>query len=722
MAEKNSNNGWWAFHFRLRTMLVAAFVLLSMLPLVIVTSIIIGRSFRHDEQQVINQLESLTETKTAAIEEALGSHQATLRMLFSDQWLHTSLFQLLNPTSDIFLTNDERINRYLEDVLASQEGYAEFFIYNMGGSIVAATTEDQIGQAVNGLPYFASSFAEERIHPPYYTADSPDLNVVLTRPIKDGDTTVGVLAGYLKLSVLADVMTQYEGMGETGETYLVAVDNNYLLTPSRFEGYPENHAYQTEGIAEALTGHEGTGIYTGYRDTEVIGVYRWLPYLEAGLLAEIELSEAQVATWDAVVVSLAAAVLVGLGALVVGLHLAMRITAPIIRLTGTTQRFSAGDLTARSSLQVKNEVGELAAVFNQMADNLQAVLGREAAARENMEEMVAQYVAFAQQVADGDLTVRLTLPEHAAHDDTDSDTHDDLYHLGWNLNAMAEGLSAMTRQTYETANEVSAAAAEILAATMQQLAATTEQDASVTQTMATVGEVQGAVTQTAERSDNVAAAAQQSVAVSERGLEAVTASMSSMEMIQDRVQDIAQNILALSEQTQQIGAITTTVQDIADQSRLLALNASIEAARAGDAGRGFAVVAMEVRNLADQSRQATEQIGSILREIQEATNTSVMATEEGSKGVDRGVMQLNETGTVIEELAAIIRDAAQTSAQIAASTRQQSTGMDQLTAAMTSIQQATLQGQASTEQSEKSAQNMTTIAREMQASIARYKV
>src|SRR5262249_23175477 len=155
--------------------------------------------------------------------------------------------------------------------------------------------------------------------------------------------------------------------------------------------------------------------------------------------------------------------------------------------------------------------------------------------------------------------------------------------------------------------------------------------------------------------------------------------------IRQRVENIAETILSLSERTQQIGEIINTVNAIADQSKLLALNASIEAARAGDEGRGFAVVAAEGRQVDEQSRQATARIGEIVNEIQQATNTAVMVTEEGSKGAERGIELVNRAGEAIRDLAATLEEATQAAVQIAASTHQQTNGMSQLAAAMRQI-------------------------------------
>lgn len=159
-----------------------------------------------------------------------------------------------------------------------------------------------------------------------------------------------------------------------------------------------------------------------------------------------------------------------------------------------------------------------------------------------------------------------------------------------------------------------------------------------------------------------------SVDVTQAGQQAVTDTIQGMSIIRERVEDIAHTILNLSERMQLIEEIIATVTDIAEQSKLLALNAGIEAARAGEEGRGFAVVAMEVRQLAEQSQQATGRVGNILREIQQNTNTAVMVTEEGIKGADDGVNLVQRAGTAIDELAATIEATAQALAQITTST------------------------------------------------------
>ena len=283
---------------------------------------------------------------------------------------------------------------------------------------------------------------------------------------------------------------------------------------------------------------------------------------------------------------------------------------------------------------------------------------------------------------------------------------------------MEESLIQMSEQVRQVSAQLASAAAQILTATNQQSASVTEQNASITQTSTTVSEVREIASHNDQQADNVAQLAQRSVDVGKRGQQAIRDSIEAMTRIRDRVESIAEIILALSEKTQQIGEIVTSVTAIADQSKLLALNASIEAARAGVEGKGFGVVAMEVRSLAEQSAEATEQIRLILNEFRQETTAAVMTTEEGLKGIDAGQAQVKDAGRVIEELTIAINEADQAATQIVVSSRQQMTAMDQLVAAMDAIQQASHQSLLSTQQTERSAQSLNEMARQLQDTLA----
>jgi len=326
--------------------------------------------------------------------------------------------------------------------------------------------------------------------------------------------------------------------------------------------------------------------------------------------------------------------------------------------------------------------------------------------------LLDEYIAIMGQVAEGDFRLRLPLRDEGLSLELSS-----LNKLGQATNAALERIQAVAQDFNRALARLEDDTQAILEATARQIQMANEQDAVVTETTATVNEVRATVTETAERAQSVAETAQLSVNISKSGLEAVSETISGMDLIRRKVEDIADNILVLSEHTQQIGEIIAAVNALADQSRMLALNASVEAARAGEEGKGFAVVALEVRNLADQNRDATVQVREILGEIQRATNSAVMVTEEGSKGVDSGQTLVNKAGESINELARAIEDAALAAMQIAASTRQQTIGMDQLTGAMRTIKHATTETVSSTMMVEASVQRLREAAQRVKAAL-----
>lgn len=336
--------------------------------------------------------------------------------------------------------------------------------------------------------------------------------------------------------------------------------------------------------------------------------------------------------------------------------------------------------------------------------------------REHLQVVVERYAQYMIRVGQGDLAARLTL------DGDRSGAGDPLTMLGHNLNEMVDNLQGMITQIRDATNNVKSAAAEILAATTQQVAGASEQSSAISQTTTTAEEVKTIAEQTVTRAQEVAEAAQRTVDISRAGQQAVQDTIGSMGQIKDRVEGIAENILALSEQTQQIGEIITTVNDIAAQSNILALNAAVEAARAGEQGKGFAVVAAEVRNLAEQSRQATAQVRSILSDIQKGTNSTVMATEEGVKVVDSGMQLVGQAQQVIQQLAGVINEAAAVAMRLVAGGRQQASGTEQIVLAVQNINQAIIQNLSSTRQAEKAAQDLDGLAYNLAETVAQYKL
>lgn len=264
----------------------------------------------------------------------------------------------------------------------------------------------------------------------------------------------------------------------------------------------------------------------------------------------------------------------------------------------------------------------------------------------------------------------------------------------------------ITHELRESIVKLASSASEILATTTQLAANVVQTATAVSETTATVEEVKQTAQLATEKARYVLESAQKASDVSSMGRAAVDDTVQGMHRIQAQMESVADSIVRLSEQSQAIGEIIATVNGLAEQSNLLAVNAAIEATKAGEQGKGFGVVAQEIKSLADQSKQATAQVRTILGDIQKATSAAVLATEQGSKAVEAGVKQSGDTGDSIRILADNITEAAQAATQIAASSQQQMVGMDQVVVAMENIKQASTQNVAGTRQAEEAAKSL----------------
>ncbi|HRE83030.1 MAG TPA: methyl-accepting chemotaxis protein [Opitutaceae bacterium] len=287
---------------------------------------------------------------------------------------------------------------------------------------------------------------------------------------------------------------------------------------------------------------------------------------------------------------------------------------------------------------------------------------------------------------------------------------------------MIENIRTVQRDIQEGVNVLATSASEIFTATAQIAASATETATAVSQTTTTAEEVKQTAQVSAQKAGNVADIAQRAAQSAHLGRKAIDESISGMKNVREQMELIAETIVRLSEQSQSIGEIVSSVNDLAEQSNLLAVNAAIEAAKAGEHGRGFAVVAQEIRNLATQSKESTAQIRNILSDIQRATTATVMAAEQGSKAVDAGVKQVNQSGDAIRTLTESIVSAAQAATQITASAQEQLIGIDQVTIAIQNILQASKQNATGTQQAEAGAKNLNQLGQNLKAVAQKFTV
>ena len=325
---------------------------------------------------------------------------------------------------------------------------------------------------------------------------------------------------------------------------------------------------------------------------------------------------------------------------------------------------------------------------------------------------IAAIAAVIRKVAAGDLTV--TTPNISRGDEIG-----DLVEAFGDLR---DGFRTQINRVMQTVNTLASSSADVVATAAQVAISSAQTSSAVTEVATTVEQVKQSAKMGSDKARIVAQDSRESVSVAESGMESTERTIEKINLIKDQMESIRETVVSLSEHSQQIGAIIATVQDIADQSKLLSVNASIEAARAGDYGKGFAVVAQEIKSLADQSKQATERVRSILEDTQKRVGAVVMAAEQGGKAVESGVAASVQSGEVIGRLSGTVVSSSQAASLIQASIEQQSIGVAQISTAMVSVEEAMRQIKDSTGQLEAAAQRLGDLGGELKDSVQHYKL
>jgi methyl-accepting chemotaxis protein len=324
-------------------------------------------------------------------------------------------------------------------------------------------------------------------------------------------------------------------------------------------------------------------------------------------------------------------------------------------------------------------------------------------------------VALADKVAligKGDLTV--DIPAQVRNDEVGV--------LARAMHQMVGDLRSQIGQMMEGTTVLSSSASEI-STTVAELATTSAQTSSaMTETTVTAEQLKQAAQHASDRAKSVATIAQESVKTSAAGRQATEETARMMRRIKEQMSSIGETVVRLSEHSRRIEEIMAAVQDLADQSNLLAVNASIEAARVGEQGKGFAVVAREIKDLADQSREATDQVRSILGETREWVSAVVMAAESGIKAVEAGVNQSIVAGESIEKLYASVEGSARAAIEIQSMSDQQSLAIDQVSGGMSNIEIAMRNNVSSTSQLEGAARRLADLGGQLKELVERYRI
>jgi twitching motility protein PilJ len=315
-----------------------------------------------------------------------------------------------------------------------------------------------------------------------------------------------------------------------------------------------------------------------------------------------------------------------------------------------------------------------------------------------------------QAVAEGDLTQQATVTEDITGAIADS------------VNYTVEELRSLVAQVQSTATRVAETTEKVESNSVELLAASTEQLREIRATGESVLQMAGRINEVSAQAQQTAEVAKRSLNAAESGLKAVNDTIGGMNQIRDQIQDTSKRIKRLGESSQEIGEITELISDITEQTNVLALNAAIQAASAGEAGRGFSVVAEEVQRLAERSADATRQIAALVKAIQSDTADAVAAMERSTQGVVEGAKLSDAAGAALADIDRVTRQLSALIAEISGQALQQADQANVVASNIQHIFAVTEQTGAGTRSTAQMVRELSATAEELRQSVSRFKI
>ncbi len=644
-----------AFVNSMRGKLLLLFLSLSLIPLIIVSIFAFVQSQNSLRAEITEKLREASANNAANIVDWLDSRKKDLAVMSSN-----ARIQSMEAAS---------AKQAIDQFFAGWGRYETMFVVDTTGKSIATTDNTQVD--LSERQYVKDALAGNVvISEPVVSKATGNLVLAIASPIKRDGNTVGVVIASVPTTYIAKLMSSAQ-MGDTGEAYLIN-NEGVFITPSRFteelvrDGLVKERAelelkIDTYGSQQALAGNEGLSEYKDYRGSDVIGAYSWLPDQKWGIIVEQDSSEAFEA------VNMLRNILIGLIiisliiVIIVAVIIANSISNPIQKMAQTASLMADGKINQEIKHQSKDEIGELADSFREMISFQKAM------------------AASADLLANGDLTANV---EPKSDEDVLGVAFEkmiknlreaigEVASNASNLNSASSQLAQASDQAGQATSQIATTIQQVARGTTQQTEAATHSAASVEQLRraienvskgaqaqaeavskmaALTGSLSTSIQQVAGNANAVSVESNNAAVAARDGSSTVEDTIQGMESIREKVGFSAQKVQEMGNRSDQIGAIVETIDDIASQTNLLALNAAIEAARAGEHGKGFAVVADEVRKLAERSSSATKEIGSLIRGIQETVSEAVKAMNESATEVETGTERASRAGTALENI------------------------------------------------------------------------
>ncbi len=452
-----------------------------------------------------------------------------------------------------------------------------------------------------------------------------------------------------------------------------------------------------------LFGQEYIGAYTLVRDTADRPVGALFAGQQTTFIAQQE-------TRTTAIITLTSLIILILSLALLFFLLARLVTRPLKGLEEAAERISAGDYAVRAPVTSDDELGQVAVTVNTMVDQIVANTRAQEAQNAALQTQIVKLLEEISSVAEGDLTVEAEVSADALGAVADS------------FNYMIVELRQIVGRVNTATQQVGRSTDEILATT-DVLNGSAEQQASrIADTSVAVEEMAVSIGQVAENAALSAQVAREARDAASAGAVAVTATVEGMGRIRNQVQETARKIERLEASSQEIGTIVSLIKDVADQTGVLALNAAIRAAAAGEHGRGFAVVAEEVRRLAERVTVASAQIDTLVKGIQAETGEATLAMTQGSQEVASGVRVADDAGRALARIDTTARQLAELIEAISLAADQQARASAGIARAMTEISGITTGTTAGTRQAAAAVAALATLADDLRQGVAAFRL
>ncbi len=558
---------------------------------------------------------------------------------------------------------------------------------------------------------------------------APSQNVpaaFLAQPIIIDDKIVLIVAAQLTTTQIQVIMEDYTGLGETGDTYLVG-DDLLWRSDSRFlddlmvESTILNPDYtlDAEVVRQAMMNENEAQTRTNYNNDKVMSTAAVITLqkpteenpsgLKWIMFSDINLSEVRAPVTRMAMVSAFVLLITLLGVAVVSFAMSGGLTAQVDRIMNLFSEIGMGEYSARAEVVSRDELGTMALSLNAMLDNtLNLIQSREE--RDAMQAAVMKLLEEISSLTEGDLTARAEVTEHITGAIADS------------FNAMAEQLATVIKGVKSATSQVGDTSIQVSNATETLAGMSEKQSEQVKKAIGVINDITASIQQVAENASKSANVSKHSMNSAKKGALAVQKTNAAMAAIRKRVQETARAIKRLGESSQEIGNIIQIITDIADRTSILALNASIQAAMAGEAGRGFAVVAEEVQQLAERSNSSTKQIEILVKNIQGDIN-------EASKSMNESIQRVVAGSTLAKDAHAALQEIEQVSAQVAqlvnvisTASKAQANASASATQTMLEVGDISSQTSKATKNTARSMQDLAKIAEKLRVSVEAFKV